>query len=206
EGTIVEWKKKSGDQVKAGEVLAEVESDKATFDLEAESDGILQILVEQGVPAKIGAPIAKIGEAGAQAKSEPAPAKSESAPAKSEPAPAKPEPAPGKQAPAHKGGAAEPKPKEPETPATMAEDSEPAQESSPPPESPAEKPAAPREESQDGQQQRVELRASPLARRLAEEMGVDLSSLKGSGPDGRIVKEDVIAAGGTRPKADRRRA
>src|SRR5947209_14350712 len=105
EGTIVEWKKKSGDQVKAGEVVAEVESDKATFDLEAESDGVLQILVEQGVPAKIGAPIAKIGEAGAQAKSESAPAKSESAPAKSEPAPAK-------QAPAQKGGAAEPKPKE----------------------------------------------------------------------------------------------
>jgi len=136
EGTIVEWKKKSGDQVKAGEVLAEVESDKATFDLEAESDGVLQILVEQGVPAKIGAPIAKIGEAGAQAKSEPAPAKSE--------------PAPAKQAPAQKGGAAEPKPKEPETPATMAEEREPAQESSPPPESPAEKPAPPREESQDG--------------------------------------------------------
>src|SRR5206468_10016371 len=62
EGTIVEWKKKSGDTVKTGEVLAEVESDKATFDLEAESDGVLQILVEQGVPAKIGAPIAKIGE------------------------------------------------------------------------------------------------------------------------------------------------
>ncbi|TMF80467.1 MAG: 2-oxo acid dehydrogenase subunit E2 [Chloroflexi bacterium] len=199
EGTIVEWKKKSGDQVKAGEVLAEVESDKATFDLEAESDGVLQILVEQGVPAKIGAPIAKIGEAGAQAKSEPAPAKSESAPAKSEPAPAK-------QAPAHKGGAAEPKPKGPETPATMADEREPAQESSPPPESPAERPAPPREESQDGQQQGAEVRASPLARRLAEEMGVDLSSLKGSGPDGRIVKEDVIAAGGTRPKADRRRA
>src|SRR5438876_8562137 len=167
EGTIVEWKKKSGDEVKTGEVLAEVESDKATFDLEAESDGVLQILVEQGVPAKIGAPIAKIGEAGAQAKSEPAPAKSE--------------PAPAKQAPAHKGGAAEPKPKEPETPATMAEEHEPAQESSPPPESPAEKPAPPREESQDGQQQGAEVRASPLARRLAEEMGVDLSSLKGSG-------------------------
>src|SRR5438105_4079225 len=88
----------------------------------------------------------------------------------------------------------------------MAEEREPAQESSPPPESPAEKPAPPREESQDGQQQGAEVRASPLARRLAEEMGVDLSSLKGSGPEGRIVKEDVIAAGGTRPKADRRRA
>src|SRR5260370_8736179 len=65
EGTIVEWKKKTGDEVKAGEVLAEVESDKATFDLEAETGGVLSILVEQGVPAKIGAPIARIGEASA---------------------------------------------------------------------------------------------------------------------------------------------
>ena len=63
EGTIVEWKKKSGEQVKTGDVLAEVESDKATFDLEADSDGTLQILVEQGVPAKIGVPIARIGDA-----------------------------------------------------------------------------------------------------------------------------------------------
>ena len=55
EGTIVEWKKKTGDEVKAGDVLAEVESDKATFDLEAETGGVLAILVEQGVPAKIGA-------------------------------------------------------------------------------------------------------------------------------------------------------
>ena len=66
EGTIVEWKKKSGDQVKTGDVLAEVESDKATFDLEADADGTLQILVEQGVPAKIGAPIARIGDVGAR--------------------------------------------------------------------------------------------------------------------------------------------
>src|SRR5579872_3990030 len=84
EGTVVEWKKKSGDEVKAGEVLAEVESDKATFDLEAESDGVLQILVEQGVPAKIGAPIAKIGDAGAPATQE-----SESGPAQPEAPPAK---------------------------------------------------------------------------------------------------------------------
>src|SRR3989442_8667408 len=67
EGTIVEWKKKSGDEVKTGEVLAEVESDKATFDLEADADGVLQILVDQGVPAKIGALIARIGEAGGKA-------------------------------------------------------------------------------------------------------------------------------------------
>src|SRR5438309_188888 len=84
EGTVVEWKKKSGDQVKAGEVVAEVESDKATFDLEAETDGVLQILVEQGVPAKIGAPIAKIGEGGGEAPAKQAPAKE--APAKDAPA------------------------------------------------------------------------------------------------------------------------
>src|SRR5437879_2429590 len=90
EGTIVEWKKKSGDQVKTGEVLAEVESDKATFDLEAESDGVLQILVDQGVPAKIGAPIARIGEG------------SET-----------PAPAPAKQPPPQKVAPAEPKQKEP---------------------------------------------------------------------------------------------
>src|SRR5438067_291653 len=90
EGTIVEWKKKSGEQVKAGEVLAEVESDKATFDLEAETDGVLQILVEQGVPAKIGAPIAKIGEGGGDA--------------------------PPKEALAKKAPAAEARPQEPEAP------------------------------------------------------------------------------------------
>ncbi len=188
EGTVVEWKKKSGDEVKAGEVLAEVESDKATFDLEAESDGTLHILVEQGVPAKIGAPIARIGDAGAA-------------------------PAPAQQPKA--------KPKEPPTPPTMAEEREPAQKSAPPKEAPPEKPAPPRQESQgggqdggqgggqdgrqDGQHAGREVRASPLARRLASEMGVDLSTIKGSGPDGRIVKEDVMAAGTARPVADRRR-
>src|SRR6266566_3724308 len=120
EGTIVEWKKKSGDEVKTGEVLAEVESDKATFDLEAESDGVLQILVEQGVPAKI------------------------------------------------------------------AEEQEPAQKSAaPPPEAPRERPALSRPEGQDGQSDDGGIKASPLARRLAAEMGVELASLKGSGPEGR---------------------
>jgi pyruvate dehydrogenase E2 component (dihydrolipoamide acetyltransferase) len=157
EGTIVEWKKKSGEEVKAGEVLAEVESDKATFDLEAETDGVLTVLVEQGVPAKIGAPIARIGEAG------------EAAPAKEEPE--------------------EPKPKA---------EAQPKQKPAKPP---------PREESTDGQQDgaTTEVKASPLAKRLAAEMGVDLMSLKGSGPEGRIVKEDVMAAAQTMPAAERRR-
>src|SRR6266550_5389271 len=125
EGTIVEWKKKSGDTVKTGEVLAEVESDKATFDLEAESDGVLQILVEQGVPAKIGAPIAKIGEGGEQVQEAP---------------PAKPA-TPSKQQ-------AQAKPKEPEAPPPMAEGQEPA----PTREGPSAAPPPAREQGgQDGQ-------------------------------------------------------
>src|SRR5579872_2084314 len=140
EGTVVEWKKKSGDEVKAGEVLAEVESDKATFDLEAEDDGKLQILVEKGVPAKIGAPIARIGEAAA----EPTPAKAESkAKAKAEPKPEpKAEEAAGKDAPEGPPPAEEAPPVQPE-------------------------PAPPRA-AEDGQRWR-DLRASPLAKRLAEE-------------------------------------
>src|SRR5260370_31588644 len=108
EGTIVEWKKKSGDEVKTGEVLAEVESDKATFDLEAESDGVLSILVEQGVPAKIGAPIARIGEAAAGEKPASAPApKGAAKPPKQGPEP---------QAEAREPGTAEAGAAEPEEP------------------------------------------------------------------------------------------
>src|SRR3981081_2417111 len=124
EGTIVEWKKKSGDAVKTGDVLAEVESDKATFDLEAEADGVLTVIVEQGVPAKIGAPIARIGEAG-------------------EAAPAKPKEATPKTAPKEKPVKAE-------------------------------KPTPSPKEDSDGQQDGAaiteEVKASPLAKRLAAEM------------------------------------
>src|SRR5438477_8047739 len=91
EGTIVEWKKSSGEEVHKGEVLAEVESDKATFDLEAEDDGTLEILVDKGVPAKIGATIARIGS-GSPA---PAPAK----PAAKAAAPANPKAEPKPEAP-----------------------------------------------------------------------------------------------------------
>jgi pyruvate dehydrogenase E2 component (dihydrolipoamide acetyltransferase) len=175
EGTIVEWKKKTGDAVKTGDVLAEVESDKATFDLEAESDGVLSILVEQGVPAKIGAPIATIGEASAAA-----------------PATKKAAPAPAKK-------------KEPEPPPEAAEEQEAvATKSASPkvePDERAEEPASP--DGEDVQH----VKASPLAKRLAAEMGVDIGSLKGSGPDGRIVKEDVVAAaaGGKTPTGERRK-
>jgi pyruvate dehydrogenase E2 component (dihydrolipoamide acetyltransferase) len=162
EGTIVEWKKKTGDDVKAGDVIAEVESDKATFDLEAESGGVLSILVEQGVPAKIGAPIATIGEASA------APAKEK---AKTPPAVAKPQEAEAVPPPHPAPQAAPTSPRGGEV--TLPEDGE-------------------------------HVKASPLAKRLAAELGVDIGTLKGSGPEGRIVKEDVLAAAGTRTGERRR--
>jgi pyruvate dehydrogenase E2 component (dihydrolipoamide acetyltransferase) len=170
EGTIVEWKKSSGDEVHKGDVLAEVESDKATFDLEAEDEGTLQILVEKGVPAKIGAPIARIGAGGGEAKAEP-----------------KPEP---------KQPAEQPRKEKPK-----AEGAEPSQAAPPQ----AEEKAAPRPKAEpkpqsDGQ---GDVRASPLARRLADEMGVDLRAVKGTGPDGRIVKEDVVTAAGSARKERR---
>jgi pyruvate dehydrogenase E2 component (dihydrolipoamide acetyltransferase) len=165
EGTVVEWKKKSGEQVKKGDVLAEVESDKATFDLEAEDDGVLSILVDQGVPAKIGAPIARIGN-GTDAA----------------PPPAVAAPAPEREAATEPG-------------------EQPAAEAPAPPPPPAPVTSVP-SVSRDGDGEAVEVKASPLARRLAAEMGVDIASLKGTGPEGRIVKEDVLAAsGGTRPAA-----
>ncbi|HLZ94695.1 MAG TPA: dihydrolipoamide acetyltransferase family protein, partial [Candidatus Dormibacteraeota bacterium] len=176
--TIVEWKKASGDEVHKGEVLAEVESDKATFDLEAEDDGKLEILVEKGVPAKIGAPIARIGE-GAPAKPEKQQPSEPAQATKETPAPenAKPEAEPAGQ-------------EAPEAPPPAAAEPAPRQKAKPQPDS-------------DGQQ-RGDVRASPLARRLAEEMGVDLAGVRGSGPEGRIVKEDVIAAAGGARKERRR--
>jgi pyruvate dehydrogenase E2 component (dihydrolipoamide acetyltransferase) len=185
EGTIVEWKKKTGDEVKQGDVLAEVESDKATFDLEAEAGGVLSILVEQGVPAKIGAPIATIGEASA------APAKAKAA-TKAKETEAPPE------AVEEKKAAAAPSPPraEPEEKVLEKVDAEQVDEE------PDER--APDGSSPDGKGDGL-IKASPLAKRLAAEMGVDLASLKGSGPEGRIVKEDVLAAAGTTRPAERRR-
>ena len=177
EGTIVEWKKKTGDEVKQGDVLAEVESDKATFDLEAETGGVLSILVEQGVPAKIGAPIARIGDASA------APAKEKAkAPTPTSTSPA-PHPAPQAAPTSPPSGEA----------------------SSPPPQPPPPAGTSPQVGKQDSAEDGEHVKASPLAKRLAAEMGVDIATLKGSGPDGRIVKEDVLAAAGTKTTGERRR-
>ena len=170
EGTVLEWKRQDGDSIKKGEVLAEIESDKASFEIEADADGVLSIVVEKGRAVPVGDLIATIGAAGEK-------------PARK----ADPEPAP----------AAEPvkaaAPKAPDPPAAVAAES---------PEPSREEAAA--DPSTEAGEAVPRLKASPIAARLAAEMGVDLRSLKGSGPDGRIVKEDVLAAakqGGDRPVA-----
>ena len=189
EGTILEWKKKDGDEVHKGDVLAEVESDKATFDLEAEDDGVLSIKVEKGVPAKIGAPIATIGAA-----SEAKPAKADGA--KVEKPKAKVEPAAAEAATDER---AETETAEgPEDEASVAE-VEPAETERP-------KPKAAAARDSDGAPSGASVKASPLAKRLAAQLGVDLAGIKGSGPEGRIVREDVEAAakgkgGAPRPAA-----
>src|SRR5437773_8945534 len=161
EGTVLEWKTRDGDEVHRGEVRAEIESDKASFEIEAEADGVLRIVVDQGQPVPVGQQIAVIGAGDAP----PAPA--------SEPAPA-------------------PEATESETP--------PAAEPAPAPEPPAVAPAEPSAAPPVGARRASPssepapsvgngVKASPLARRLAREMGVDLTSLEGTGPEGRIVKE-----------------
>ena len=228
EGTVLEWKKKDGDEVHKGDVLAEVESDKATFDLEAEDDGVLSIKVQKGVPAKIGAPIAVIGPAGEakpaktdgkpeKAKAEPAKAKGEPKAAEAEPGAAEAEPEAAEAKPEPEAAEAEPEPEaaESESPAVAETKTTESPQDERAAEEPAEegpwakakaKTAAPPARDNDGTAGGTAVKASPLAKRLAAELGVDLARVKGSGPEGRIVREDVEAAakakgGAARPTA-----
>jgi len=165
EGTLAKWHVKVGDQVKSGDVIAEIETDKATMEVEAVDDGeVEEILVPEGTEGvKVNTPIARLKGEGGAAAPPPAP-KAEAAPA---PKPAAPAPAP---APAAAPAAAA----QPQKAAALA----------------------------SGRGQRVF--ASPLARRIAEQNGVDLSGVQGSGPHGRIIKRDVegkAGAPGARPGA-----
>jgi pyruvate dehydrogenase E2 component (dihydrolipoamide acetyltransferase) len=168
EGTLAKWLVKEGDDVKSGDILAEIETDKATMEFEAVDEGkIAKILVPEGSDGvKVGTPIAILAGEGEDV--------SAAAPAAA--------PAPAAAAPA-------PAPKAAEAPAPAP---------APPPQAPVETPAAPAAPAAAPARQEGErIKASPLARRLAEAQGIDLSTLKGSGPGGRIVRADLgTAAGG----------
>ena len=171
EGVVAAWHKKVGDAVKSGDILAEIETDKATMEFESYADGVL---LHIGVPAGQAAPVdsllAIIGKAGEDISGLLKQAEA-SGPAKQDAPKAEEASAPKKEAEAPKASAA---------PA-------PAQATAPAPKvvAPTARPAAP-QPSANGR-----LKASPLARRLAEERGIDIARVRGSGDEGRITKRDI---------------
>ncbi|RUN78210.1 pyruvate dehydrogenase complex dihydrolipoamide acetyltransferase [Sphingomonas sp. TF3] len=151
EGTLAKWLVKEGDTVKSGDLMAEIETDKATMEFEAVDEGVIgKILVAEGTDnVKVGTVIATLIAEGESADAAPAP---KAAPVGAAPV-AAPAPVAAKAAPAPT-------------------------------------PAAPAPKAESGDR----VKASPLARRIATEKSIDLASLTGSGPNGRIVKADVDGA------------
>ncbi|TGK02229.1 pyruvate dehydrogenase complex dihydrolipoamide acetyltransferase [Leptospira selangorensis] len=179
EGVLVKWLKKKGDSVAPGEILAEVETDKAVMEMEAFDSGvILEILAQEGAKLPVGAPVAIIGKAGEDITSLLSEAKSRSSASVASPpasAPAStsaPSPSPSQA------------PKKTETVVSSTTPKLEEEEVSPPKESPVSRGLSP--SALEGR-----VKASPLAKRLAQESGIDLSKIRGSGPDGRIIKRDI---------------
>ncbi|HWW56976.1 MAG TPA: pyruvate dehydrogenase complex dihydrolipoamide acetyltransferase [Sphingopyxis sp.] len=173
EGTLAKWLVKEGDTVKSGDLLAEIETDKATMEFEAVDEGtIAQILVAEGTDnVKVGTVIATIAgedEDAASTKAAPAPAPA-AAPAPEQKAEA---PAPTKDVAPAQAGAAPVSAPTPAVPASAGT-------------------------TKDGDR----IKASPLAKRLAAERGIDLSTVTGTGPGGRIVKDDLDGASAGAPAA-----
>jgi pyruvate dehydrogenase E2 component (dihydrolipoamide acetyltransferase) len=160
EGTVVRWIKKEGDEVEIGDIIAEIETDKATMEMEAFDEGILsQISIQEGGRAPVGSVIAVLLEDGeGDAPAAPAQASVSAAPAETPP----PTDAPAPAAP-----------------------------------TPAAAPPAPTPLANGAQPGAARIKASPLAKKIAEAEGVDLSNVTGTGPGGRIVKADVVSAPAT---------
>lgn len=160
EGNIVEWHKEEGDEVEPGDILAEVETDKATMELESYHEGVLlHIGVREGT-VPVNAVIAVIGEEGEDYEEELKKAKEESS------------------------EEAEEKEEEAEEEKEEKKDKKEAEE-----EKKQEEKGTQEEEEKEGEEGRV--KASPLARKMAEEKGIDISKVEGSGDGGRIIKRDI---------------
>jgi pyruvate dehydrogenase E2 component (dihydrolipoyllysine-residue acetyltransferase) len=187
EGTLVAWKKKKGDQVSAGEVLAEIETDKATMEWESPEDGTLtDIYVQEGGKVNVGDKIAFIRSEGEEAPKEEEKEKEK-----------RPEAKEGKKAKEElKEGETKKQEKPEEKPqAQKAEEKEKkAEKKKEKPEEPPPPNAEKKSEERPLQPEEPRVKASPVARRIAAELGVDLSSVKGTGPEGRVTETDVRAA------------
>jgi pyruvate dehydrogenase E2 component (dihydrolipoyllysine-residue acetyltransferase) len=193
EGVLVRWTKKEGDKVSPGDLIAEVETDKANMDFNIEDEGVLlKLLVKEGDTVRLGAPVAIIGDAGEDVTALVA----EAASAAASPAPAaKPAPAP----PAAKPAARREPGADADADAIAAADAGPRLRPTTKPPAPAgaAQPAAPaRGTAPTAPPAGARLLASPLAKTLAIELGIDLRTIHGSGPGGRIVERDVKAAAG----------
>jgi len=174
QGTVVRWAVKPGQKVKSGDVIADIETDKSTMDLQTFDDGtVAEVAVPEGTTVKVGTVIMKLAEAGETVgASQGAPSASagaqKTAPA-APPAPARPSPSP---------APVQAKPAVVETAPRASENG--ARPAAAPPQ------AAPR----GGER----VFASPLARKIAEESGIDLATVEGTGPGGRVTRRDVEAA------------
>ncbi len=188
EGRLVEWKKNEGDPVAVGDVLAEVETDKAVMELVARAAGtLIKRLVEDGAIVAVASPVGWIGEAG-----EAAPGDSAAAPATRAQAVARaaePTATSVPDGPTESQGEASTAPPGGPAPASQTAyvDRAPRGESQPIPE------AAPASAGDDT----ARVKASPVARRMAADKGVDIASVAGTGPEGRIVKRDIEGASST---------
>jgi len=173
EGKITKWLKKEGDKISSGEAVAEVETDKSNLEVEAYEDGyLLKIVVPENESAPVGAPIGYLGEKGEKVEA----SAQQPKPVAAAPAPAAPAPRPSTPAPAAAQKTSAP------APATPRPQAGPAQ-------------VVPfRREGDRRAEEEGRLRASPLAKRIAEERGLDLAALQGSGPQGRIIKRDIEEA------------
>ncbi len=190
EGTLAKWLVKEGDEVKSGDLLAEIETDKATMEFEAVDEGtISKILVAEGTDGvKVGTPIAMLAGEDEDASESPSPASAGEGEAAQQP---KGEGATGESKAAKgEGKKGEEKAEAPAPPAAKGGGETPPAPSSS--DKPSPKPSALKGEEQE------RIKASPLARRLAEAQGIDLSTLKGSGPGGRIVRADLGEGAGGR--------
>src|SRR5688500_12151988 len=174
EGTILKWLKSDGDEVKRGDELVEIETDKANMTYEADQDGVLSITASEGDTLAVGEKIATIGEASEQ------PSQDDEAEQRDE-------------------EQEEPEEQDEEQPAAEEQEDEPEQpaaesESEPEPESD--------EQDEPAAEENGRIRASPVARRMARELGLELEAVEGTGPGGRIVKADVEAASGGQKTAE----
>jgi len=177
EGTLVRWVKTEGEAVSKGEILAEIETDKATVEVESPYSGVIhKHLVEQGAVVPVGSPIAEV--------TAPGETQAESQEGKTEPVP---------QTPTAEKAEVKITPK-PEVEAQQEPEGGPPEAARSGPNGPSPQPEVQekRMETEEAPQEAGGIqRASPLARRLAQEKGLDLNNIQGSGPGGRIVKRDI---------------